>query len=244
MAKYDGLIIPRSYSEYINKTDAATHSQAHQMSGVLDDTPTENSTKAVKSGGVYTALAGKQPTLTFDDVPTDGSNNPVKSNGIYDAINALENLIIPLGTVFPYAGATEPSEKYLICDGRAVSRTTYAGLFEVIGTTYGAGDESTTFNIPDYREVALVGIGTNGTDTIEAHDEFTLGQFKDDQMQTHTHSYANRQASPPNFVNITSATNNYFYMNDTWLTSGNPSGRNGDVTRTKEKGVNFIIKAK
>lgn len=93
MAKYDGLIIPRSYSEYINKTDAATHAQAHQLSGVLDPAPAENSQNAVKSGGVFTALAGKQPTLTFDNVPTDGSNNPVKSNGIYDALAGKQDTL-------------------------------------------------------------------------------------------------------------------------------------------------------
>ena len=89
MSRYDGLIIPRSYSEYINKTDAATLSQALQLGGVLDSAPTEDSVKAVKSGGVYTALqgleteiGGKQDALTFDDVPTEDSDNPVKSSGL------------------------------------------------------------------------------------------------------------------------------------------------------------------
>lgn len=93
MSRYDGLIIPRSYSEYINKTDAATLSQALQLGGVLDNAPTEDSVKAVKSGGVYDAIAGleneingKQDALTFDNVPTEDSDNPVKSNGIYDAL--------------------------------------------------------------------------------------------------------------------------------------------------------------
>ena len=83
MSRYDGLIIPRSYSEYINKTDAATLSQALQLSGVMDAAPTANSNHPTKSGGVYTALAGKQATLTFDDTPTENSNNPVKSGGVY-----------------------------------------------------------------------------------------------------------------------------------------------------------------
>ena len=86
MSRYDGLIIPRSYSEYINKTDAATLSQALQLPSVMDSTPTENSNRPVKSGGIYTALAGKQPTLTFDTIPTEGSNNPVESGGIYTAL--------------------------------------------------------------------------------------------------------------------------------------------------------------
>lgn len=93
MSRYDGLIIPRSYSEYINKTDAATLSQALQLGGVLDSAPTEDSVKAVKSGGVFDALAGKQPTLTFDNVPTEDSDNPVKSGGIYDALATKQNTL-------------------------------------------------------------------------------------------------------------------------------------------------------
>jgi hypothetical protein len=57
---------------------------------------------------------------------------------------------IPAGTVFTYAGATVPSG-YLRCNGLAVSRTTYASLFAAIGTRYGAGDGSTTFNLPEVR---------------------------------------------------------------------------------------------
>jgi len=54
------------------------------------------------------------------------------------------------GTVLPFAGASAPTD-WLLCYGQAVSRTTYANLFAVIGTTYGAGDGSTTFNVPDLR---------------------------------------------------------------------------------------------
>ena len=57
MSRYDGLIIPRSYSEYINKTDAATLQQALQLSGVMDNAPTAQSTKPAKSGGIFAANA-------------------------------------------------------------------------------------------------------------------------------------------------------------------------------------------
>jgi microcystin-dependent protein len=56
----------------------------------------------------------------------------------------------------PFAGATEPSG-WLLCYGQAVSRTTYAGLFAVISTTYGTGDGSTTFNLPDLRGRVVAG---------------------------------------------------------------------------------------
>lgn len=56
----------------------------------------------------------------------------------------------PIGSVIDFAGQTAPGG-WLLCSGQAVSRTTYAALFTAIGTTYGAGDNSTTFNIPDCR---------------------------------------------------------------------------------------------
>ena len=103
MSRYDGLIIPRSYSEYINKTDAATLSQALQLPSVMDSTPTENSNRPVKSGGIYTALAGKQPTLTFDTIPTEGSENPVESGGVFNALAtkvSSDGLYTALGAMF------------------------------------------------------------------------------------------------------------------------------------------------
>ena len=60
------------------------------------------------------------------------------------------NSATPAGTVMPFAGGTIPSG-YLYCDGSAVSRTTYANLFNKIGISCGSGDGSTTFNLPDYR---------------------------------------------------------------------------------------------
>ncbi|MGQ0644396.1 MAG: phage tail protein [Elusimicrobiota bacterium] len=64
--------------------------------------------------------------------------------------------MVPVGTVIAYAGATPPAG-WLFCNGQAVSRTTYASLFGAIGTIYGAGDGSTTFNVPDLRGRVAVG---------------------------------------------------------------------------------------
>lgn len=63
---------------------------------------------------------------------------------------AAKNELSPLGSVVAFAGQTAPS-KWAICDGSAVSRTTFSDLFSVIGTFYGVGDGSTTFNLPDLR---------------------------------------------------------------------------------------------
>lgn len=82
MSRYDGLIIPRSYSDYINKTDAATLSQALQLSGVMDTAPTAGSNKAARSGGIKSALVDIEcqianiPRITPKDITsyvTDGT---------------------------------------------------------------------------------------------------------------------------------------------------------------------------
>lgn len=70
--------------------------------------------------------------------------------------SAVQALLMPAGSVAPYAGSTEPTG-WLFCAGQAVSRTTYAALFAVLGTTYGAGDGSSTFNLPDLRGRTVAG---------------------------------------------------------------------------------------
>ena len=80
----------------------------------------------------------------------DGAVTSAKLNS--DAISAL----MPTGTVLPFAGINAPTG-YLFCDGDAISRTTYSSLFGIIETTYGVGDGSTTFNIPDLRGRVIAG---------------------------------------------------------------------------------------
>jgi microcystin-dependent protein len=84
---------------------------------------------------------------------------------------------MPTGSVIPFAGSSAPTN-WLLCDGRStgISRTTYANLFAVIGTTYGAGDGSTTFNLPDLRgRVAAGADDMGGTDAGRLSVANTLG---------------------------------------------------------------------
>lgn len=67
---------------------------------------------------------------------------------------------IPIGSGMDYFGSTAP-ENYMFADGSAISRTVYSALFAIIGTTYGAGDGSTTFNLPDKRERLSIPKGTS-----------------------------------------------------------------------------------
>lgn len=95
-------------------------------------------------------LAEISPTsVTFDTAADqvlilDGSDSSKLKRA------SLPSISVPAGSVVDYAGSTAPSG-WLFCAGQAVSRSTYAGLFSAISTTFGVGDGSTTFNLPDLR---------------------------------------------------------------------------------------------
>ena len=90
----------------------------------------------------------------------------------------------PAGIILPFAGTVAPPG-CLFCDGSAVSRSTYATLFAVIGTTYGAGDGETTFNIPDLSGRVVIGVSnTHALGTTGGSETVTLTS---DQLPTHTH---------------------------------------------------------
>lgn len=94
----------------------------------------------------------------------------------------------PTGSLL-FAAAELDSDSLLLCDGTAVSRTTYADLFNVIGTTYGVGDGSTTFNLPDFRDRFPIGkSGTKAGGSTGGEDEHELVES---ELPEHTHRLAN-----------------------------------------------------
>lgn len=172
----------------------------------------------------------------------------------YDKQNKLLKLIAggtlwadcPVGTINAYGGTTAP-EGWMLCQGQAVSRTEYADLFAVIGTNFGAGDESTTFNLPDMREATTKGAGTTSK-SVEAHSAINVGDFVDDRTQSHTHTvsvadgFSYTQIGQPLNWGVGGSTT--LYANNNTKTTSNQSGRKGTTTEVKAVGVNFIIKAK
>lgn len=111
----------------------------------------------------------------------------------------------PVGSIIA-TGSVTPPTGYLYANGSAVSRTTYGDLFRAIGTTYGAGDGSTTFNIPNLEGVFLRGAGSQTIGGIAYTG--TLGASQTDQMQGHVHDFYG--PSPSNAV---SGSNNNFINN-------------------------------
>lgn len=181
------------------------------------------------------------------------ANEQINENEIY-LTPSLEAESAPIGAIQSYAGSTAP-RGWLICDGSAILRTAYSELFEVIGTTYGAGDGSTTFNLPDLRGRTAIG---SGLGTAEDAIERTLGQsggservtLSVEQMPAHTHEireeYGNTASSsfPPNntnsFISGKNSSTKVWTDDPISYAGGNASHGNMQPYLT----INYIIKAK
>lgn len=96
--------------------------------------------------------------------------------------------LLPTGTVLHFAGSSAPTG-WLLCDGSAVSRTTYATLFALLSTTYGVGDGSTTFNVPNTSGIFISGVGSQTISSI-AYTR-TLATRQGDIVQGHYHNQTN-----------------------------------------------------
>tara|TARA_R100000951_G_scaffold7417_1_gene7077 strand:+ start:9431 stop:10393 length:963 start_codon:yes stop_codon:yes gene_type:complete len=139
--------------------------------------------------------------LGFGKIDTDNIENSAVTNAkIADSTITQAKLnfsvtAAPSALVSPYAGSTAPSG-WLLCDGSAVSRNAYAALYAIVSDTYGAGNGTTTFNLPDLRGRSVFGLDNMGgtaaslvTSGISGIDGTTLGATGgDESSQAHTHT--------------------------------------------------------
>lgn len=169
--------------------------------------------KATLQDLVGSVTGGTVTSLTFTG-NLSAIPNPITESG-----NVFFNLP---GMIFPFASAVAPSG-WVFCNGQALSRTTYADLFQVISTTYGSGDGSTTFNVPDLRGRLPFGRAFTSTETNRLSGEaispniYTLGAVggaenhlltgSQTAVRTHTHTGSGKKR-------IYGSTNYIFYNGD------------------------------
>lgn len=160
----DSRIIP------LDRQDPLTHAQVEQVRFGLGDTGPL--AQAVMNANVP-ALAKQLAIGAVSCLSTRRPADPVVGQMIFETDTKLNKfwdgtawvtgtgssaILTPVGSIVPYAGTDVSTPAgWLFCGGQAVSRTTYSALFAVIGTTYGAGDGSTTFNVPDLRGRVVAG---------------------------------------------------------------------------------------
>lgn len=116
------------------------------------------------TAGTWAALPSR---VDLNPLPSDPNALPI-SGGTLTGPLVLPTAgagLLPVGTQIDFMGSATPTG-FLACDGSNVSRTTYAGLFAAVSTTWGVGDGSTTFTLPDSRRRVTVGKGGTGTGTL------------------------------------------------------------------------------
>ena len=150
-----------------------------------------------------------------------------------DKLDELIALAMPVGSVTMYTKSTAPTATasggtWLVCDGSAISRTTYSSLFTVIGTSFGSGDNNTTFNIPDLRARIPVGynagtIGSGATARTSKAVAASSGEeahaLTEGELAAHSHA-------------IPATAHKHDITDKSHVHTGNASGNTGDASLT------------
>lgn len=178
------------------------------------------------SGASYVDISPGQ----FYSLVSDGFN-------YIATLGAGRSDVVPPGAVSAFAQAVPPSG-WLECDGSAVSRTTCAALFSAIGTIYGAGNGSTTFNLPNLRGEFIRGLD-NGRNVDPGRG---IGTFQSDAFQAHQHGYSDwDNAGGGAYVGAGAASTSRSTSSITQA-SGYSSPRYADETRPRNVAMMYCIK--
>ena len=199
-------------------------------------------TSEADKGHIYAKDVSSKAEMHYKD--EDGNVIQITTAGAIKKSVLEGSAFVPPGAITSYAGSSAPTG-WLLCDGSAVSRTTYADLFAVCGITYGAGNGSTTFNLPN-----LVGYFIRGLDIGGAvdPDSRTLGSTQTDAFQGHRHSishnankFAERDATTggSDFAKKEHAT---ISVTDPITDGVNGTPRTESETRPVNMALNYIIK--
>jgi microcystin-dependent protein len=166
-------------------------------------------------------------------------------------VAAVANSLVPVSTILPFGGDSAPAG-YLICQGSAVSRITYADLFAIVGTRFGQGDGSTTFNLPDLRGQFLRGVTGGSSKDPDAASRTSMsaggaignnvGSIQGHAFQTHNHDVTAPvvQSSSGSSFPVPGGGGGQFSSNA--QATGANSQATSSETRPTNAYVNFIIK--
>lgn len=173
-------------------------------------------------GTVVVDSNGEISWNNLKDIPSDVKNlgtasqrdvgtapNEIPTNAL------IANQLLPPGAVLPFAGTSAPNG-WLVCDGSAVSRTTYSDLYAYIGTLYGAGNGSTTFNLPNMDNQFVRG----------ASNTRPVGNTESDQLGSHNHSGTTNTTGNHSHSGSTNTTGDHSHS-DTGRSLGDADGSPG-----------------
>ena len=224
-------------------------SNAKNLSELLN-TDTTVAVGDIADGSVHSVKIADDAVTTAKLADSNVTTAKLANNAITQAKLDSNLIFVPSGMILPFGGTSSPSG-FLSCDGAAVSRSTYATLYAAIGTTWGAGDGSSTFNLPDLRAMFLRGTGTHGTQNMANGNDFAapaVGTFELDQMQDHKHEVPMSPGTGlqgySSYTIGNHAYNTIYNFDSTSPIETNNQGtpRVGDETRPVNASVLYVIK--
>lgn len=214
------------------------------LTGATAITGALSGSTATFSGSISSVSPAFTGTPTAPTASAGNSSTQIATTAFVQANNGS-----PTGTINMWPTATAPTG-FLLCDGTAVSRSTYAALYAVIGSTFGSGDGSTTFNVPNYTNRMPYGttVGATGgsADAVVVSHTHTATSVVTDPSHSHTIPFGPRagtgnntaDSQGGNTISTNSATTGVTVA--TTITSAGVSGTNANLP--PYLGINFIIK--
>ena len=159
----------------------------------------------------------------------------------FDGANLTGIEGIPTATIVPWSSSSVPSG-FLECNGAAVSRSTYSALFAIVGTTYGAGDGATTFNLPDLQDNVAVGksgtkalASTGGANTVASSGNVggstANATLTTAQLASHSHNFVER-TGPGGIANVVRRTDGGVNGNVSTANTGSGTGHSHNMSAT------------
>lgn len=222
------MSVYRRYAEFGKDINFNNDALAGRIADININPTTNNMTILSSYGTVY--------FNNIDAITVDGDLTFFDTPSV--TIDNIKHYAVPTGTIIMYPSSTPPSG-WLICNGQAVSRSTYALLYSYIGTTYGSGNGSTTFNLPDIRDRMVIHQDTSITryNALNAKGGVNGVIFTEQNLPDHTHNYS---GGSTNYIEFDSGwSHNHSYIG---TADANRNGYSGWGSRGVKgyQDVNFI----
>jgi len=212
-ATSNGAFRTYSYGDLSSTTAAATYAPINNAA--LTGSTTAQSLLVSGTSTVNTlSITGTGTAVTR----SPGDNSTKIATTAY--VDATLLGVFPSGIIAPYAGSSAP-DGWMFCYGQAVDRTTYASLFTAIGTTYGSGDGSTTFNLPNYTDKMPIGKGAIAA-SIGSTGGSATTTLSSANLPSHSHTYSGSSTTICAYTGIYDSGHSHA-MGGTYQAYGQPS---------------------
>lgn len=251
----NNIVINNNSNIYANIFSPNINSDLYNNSNILSRTFYINLNNNFNHSNVISNISSTIGNLTVYNTNINGNLICTNNSNIENTITSTGNIffnnslfvlpqfttsILPLGIIMPIYSSTIPNG-WLLCNGQEISRITYSDLFNLIGTTYGIGDNSSTFNIPNINEEFIFGVDSENTYGLGLTSLNLTGGANTQtlditQLPSHTHSGSNGTLS------ITSHTHNLTFNSTIYkqLFSGQNVGRQASDNRQEFRVQNDV----